>query len=240
MIEKVAHFIFPGRGKENQDSFLIFNKEGLTVLAVADGMGGHSAGDIASKICVEVVEEYFDNNPCIVLNEDVISKCYERVVSRLASYASENPEKENLGSTLTLAIISGEQLFIAHVGDTRLYLLRGNGLKSLTKDQTEVQHLIDQKIINSTQAKHYKRKNVLLSVLNAKGSYNLQVAFHDIAVKDRIVLMTDGCYANISKVELRDISIDSDSVEKWANTVKKVVENNGIKDDYTGVFYEHC
>lgn len=235
----VSYFSFAGKKSSNQDSFLCLELKKIVVLAVADGMGGHSAGNIASSLCIATVESFFKKNDINTFSKEVFSECIQEVIGALKEYAMKHPEDADLGTTLSLSVVLDNELFIAHVGDSRIYLLRSNGIKSLTKDQTEVQYLLDQKIINGTEAKRYKRKNVLLSVLNAKNQHSLDAAYHKLEQGDRVVLMTDGCYGNLSKVEIRDLSSSSDDVKQLADSILSKVESREIKDDYTAVLYQH-
>jgi serine/threonine protein phosphatase PrpC len=235
----VSFFSFAGRKGENEDSSLILERKEFAVFAVADGMGGHKAGEIASKLCVNAVKEFFDNEFIDDFSQDTLTACFKAASTALFNYATTNPEKANLGTTLSLVILHGNLLYIAHVGDSRVYLLRNRGIRSLTKDQTEVQHLIDQKIINEIEAKRYKRKNVLLSVLDAKGRYTLDTSIIELNDCDRLVLMTDGSYGNISKAEIRDVSLASDNIQSFKDGVLSKISSREIKDDYTAIFYQH-
>jgi serine/threonine protein phosphatase PrpC len=235
----ITSFSLAGRKKLNQDSLLTMKRSSLTVLAVADGMGGHSAGEVASDICISMVKQYFEKGDLPELTSDTFNECFERIAHGLKLFAENAPESVDLGTTLSLAIICENEIHVAHVGDSRIYLLRGNGIKAITKDQTEVQHLLDQKIINKVQARRYKRKNVLLSVLNAKHDFEIEYGVHSLQSEDRVVLMTDGCYANISKKEIRDLSIKIDSVEQLKDRVLTLVQSREIRDDYSAIFYHH-
>ncbi len=117
------------------------------------------------------------------------------------------PEYSEMGTTLTVAVIQGNKVTLGHVGDTRLYHLRNKGIIARTKDQTEVQKLLDDGILNKQRAKNYHRRNVLLSVLTPDRDYELQSTSFNLDTHDRLLLLTDGAYSLASKLELRDLSL---------------------------------
>ncbi|MCE9781338.1 PP2C family protein-serine/threonine phosphatase [Shewanella algae] len=222
-----------GRGKPNQDAFLIKSIDDNTlVIAIADGMGGTYGGDIASKLAIDVISEQINTQ------SGSISSLFSKVKSAIQEKALETPDFERMGTTLTLALIQDNNVTLGHVGDSRLYHLRANGIVSKTKDQTEVQKLLDDGILTKERAKNYHRRNVLLSVLTSSRDYELQMDTFKVEVGDRLVLMTDGAYSLILKKELRDLSLNSSSIDDYLYSIRKMIVSRPIRDDYTVVALE--
>lgn len=211
----------------NQDSVLVCNTNKTSLLAIADGIGGKEAGDHASRIAIETLESKFNEQ-----SEIKLAATFIKVKANIVDYAVNNNIKE-IGTTLTACLIKENKVVVAHVGDTRLYHLRNNGIITITKDQTEVQKLLDDGILSKKRAEIYHRRNVLLSAITNYSEYSLFEAEFFVDVNDRLVLLTDGAYNLIKKIEIRDLSIQSQSISKFVEASKRVIESREIKDDYS-------
>lgn len=230
---KIAFFSMPGRKKDNQDSILVKELgDGSILLAVADGMGGSKGGEVASKIAVNTVSSFFENS-------HVITTAFQSVKMHIEAASLKDPDIGKMGTTLTVAIVRKNTVEIGHVGDCRIYQLRGNGIVSLTKDQTEVQKLIDDKIITKRVAQNYHRKNILLSVMAANVNFDLQYLTVDIKEHDRLLLLSDGAYSLASKREIRDLSLSHNEIDTFLVGVKGLIESRKIRDDYSAIAYEY-
>lgn len=227
-----AYITNAGRdGRENEDAVLepITGRNTLWT-AVADGVGGHEGGALASSEAIMTVRE-------CVMNDDEISigDLYVAVKKRLSEVSSENPALEKMSTTLSVIKIAGSHAVVGHVGDSRVYHLRGEGLVNRTKDQTEVQRLLDEGVLNEAQAKKYYRRNVLLSVLSARSDYQLDVADFDIEEGDRILLISDGVYKVVLRREIRNFSKVSSSPSELVAAIDNCIRERGPVDDYSVV-----
>jgi len=163
-------------------------------------------------------------------NDVSISTIFERARSDLISIdVSDN----GMATTLTVAKIVGDKLYIGHVGDCRVYLLRGCGLKTLTVDQNEAQFLIDEGVIDKKFASTYPRRNILTSSISARTDYSLYLNEFDLHARDRVLVMSDGCYNLISKREFVDLNIASSDIDILLAGVEKKLIELGVKDDAT-------
>jgi protein phosphatase len=229
---KTDSFSKAGRKGTNQDSLLVCSSGVYSLIAIADGMGGKEAGDCASKIAINTVKEQFDTNPDLDL-----SKVFRIVKDAICEFSVENNIKQ-MGTTLTVCLMNHDKAVVAHAGDTRLYHLRNNGIVSITKDQTEVQKLIDDGVLSKKRAARYHRKNVLLSALTNYSDYSLfQTEFY-ISAKDRLILLSDGAYDLIAKKEIRDLSVKNSEITDFISDILSLIESRIIKDDYSVVASE--
>lgn len=219
-----------GRDYPNQDSCLIkYVNDSLFVIAIADGMGGKKGGEIASRLAIKVISEEVD-----ALNLSIPS-LFQKAQLSIENKAKFDLENYEMGTTLTVAIIQKQNVTVGHVGDTRLYHLREQGIVSITKDQTEVQKLIDEGILTKRRAKNYHRRNILLSVLTPNKDFELQTSSFKIKERDRLLLLTDGAYSLASKLELRDLSVTYHELNAFLAQIKTLIESKKIHDDYTVV-----
>lgn len=221
-----------GRKGSNQDAILTCSSDQYALFAIADGMGGKDAGADASKIAIHTLKDEFENN-----NKLDLSSAFRKVKDNICDFSDENNYKQ-MGTTLTACLLEGDKAFVGHVGDTRLYHLRGNGIISITKDQTEVQKLIDDGVLSKKRAIKYHRRNVLLSAISNYSDYSLFMTEFFINIGDRIVLTSDGAYELIKKIEIRDISKNQIKISDFGGGIKKILESREIRDDYSLVACE--
>jgi serine/threonine protein phosphatase PrpC len=172
------------------------------VLLVADGMGGHAAGEVASALSVESVEAFvlellrrFSN---LQAGDDrgVLADLRQAVVeadARIAEEAALRPELEGMGTTLTMAFASGARLFVIHAGDSRCYLLRGGALEQLTEDHTVVAELVGRGAISPEEARRHPRRNVVTNALGGRhAGVRVDVQRAALGPGDVVLLCTDG------------------------------------------------
>ena len=232
---KTHYFSKQGKNKLNQDSILQIKLENeIYLFAIADGMGGEKGGNIASNYSLNIVQELFNNN-----NQISMKDIFKFTSEKLNKLSKALPEYSNMATTLTICIVKNNTAYIGHVGDCRIYHLRDKGIMSRTKDQTEVQKLLDDKILTKSLAKKYHRKNILLSLLSNSINYNLQEDTFDVMHGDRILLLSDGVHNVLkNKIYIRDLSIKSLTINDLLLTIEKTVEKEKIIDDYSCIGIE--
>lgn len=201
--------------------------------AVADGLGGRSGGELASKLVIERIQDQLTENPTIDL--EVL---FSRLQTSLAEFADKHADMSGLGTTLSLCVVRNNIVDVGHVGDTRVYHLRNTGLQNRTKDQTELQKLLDEGVLTKARSKKYSRKHVLLSALTDTPQYMLHQEQFAVLPRDRVILCTDGVYNAVPRMEVRDISLASTTMAEFADNLRRALENAGAKDDYSAVCAE--
>ena len=155
----------------NQDSYYISNSlDEVQLYMLADGMGGYKGGEIASSLAIQTAKSYIENN----FKE--ISKDKDSIIQLLGSsmeYANmvvyekskENKELEGMGTTLEIALIYNNKVFIGHIGDSRIYRIRKDFIRKLTQDHSYVQKLVKDGTITKEEAEHHPQKNMLMKAL---------------------------------------------------------------------------
>jgi len=229
-----AGFTKKGRDKPNQDEVLSMSLEGKVLLAIADGMGGKIGGKEASTAVIESISEAFRRFPAIT-----ISGLFREAHEALIKKSLNDSALFEMGTTLSICLVEEDEVTVGHVGDTRVYHLKNNGLLTKTKDQTEMQHLLDEGILSKRKAKNYNRKNILLSVLTPSDDHEIFSDSFKIAKADRLLLCSDGFYSLVSKLETRDASVNSETIESLSEKLLGLVESRDIHDDYSLLIYQH-
>jgi serine/threonine protein phosphatase PrpC len=191
--------------KGNEDSALT----SAQVIAVADGMGGHAAGEVASRIAITKLEEISAviTHPEIDPDsaEDLFSESLNSIDLQLKSDSDENPELSGMGTTLTSLFIHGERISLLHIGDSRAYRLRGSSLEQLTQDHTVIQELLNQGSISQSDIATHPQRSVLTQVLMGEGVSSAPLIILDAKVKDRYLLCSDGLSSVLTDKEIKSI-----------------------------------
>lgn len=191
-----AYLTDPGKVRtHNEDSVIISkNKMGEILLAVADGMGGHSAGEVASSIAISHLGERFSNISSVGEKEDAVSFIKEMVSEAnvlIYKHTAEHPESEGMGTTLVLAVLTPKFLLFGNIGDSSGYVLKNNKLHKITTDHTLVSLLVKSGELTEEEAKEHPKKNVLMKALGATNTIEMDI-FDVESQIDGILLCSDG------------------------------------------------
>lgn len=215
---------------ESEDSWVVVEKDDrILCAAVADGVGSFSGGGAASRIAIEVVSRAIHAMP------DVSNMMMFR---KVRDALKAGPKDIRLGTTLTTIVFRGAEAYVGHVGDCRVYHVRGDGIVTRTKDQTEAQHLVDQGVLTPAKAKSYPRANVLLSVMAPEREYELYENVFEIKRGDRVLICSDGFYRIFSKREIVDVSVAAGSFEEFVNNIASELADKTLIDDTTCIAIE--
>ncbi len=210
----------------NQDSVYA----GPRLLAVADGMGGHAAGDVASKVVIAALEHLDDDAP----SGDMLQALREAVFDgseHLREVIRESPQLEGMGTTLTAVLFAGGRLALCHVGDSRAYLLRDGVLQQITHDDTFVQTLIDDGRITPEEANHHPQRSLLLRALNGQ-DVDPDLSMREARAGDRYLLCSDGLSGVVSEETLAEALQDPDP-QSTADRLVELALRSGGPDNIT-------
>jgi protein phosphatase len=210
----------------NQDSVYA----GPRLLAVADGMGGHAAGDVASKVVIAAMEHLDDDAP----SGDMLQAMREAVFEgseHLREVIRESPQLEGMGTTLTAILFAGGRLALCHVGDSRAYLLRDGQLTQITHDDTFVQTLIDDGRITPEEANSHPQRSLLLRALNGQ-DVDPDLSMREARAGDRYLLCSDGLSGVVSEETLAEALQDPDP-QSTADRLIELALRSGGPDNVT-------
>lgn len=175
----------------NEDALLVEADHGL--FAVADGMGGHAAGEVASHLAIEAVRSML--SPQAKDLADVPAKlraAIEEANRRIAEQIEKNPEFRGMGTTLVVAVLDGARIWIAHIGDSRAYLIRGDEITQLTADHSFVNELVRLGMLSREQAARDPRRNVVTRALGSGAIVVPEIHEHRFGPEDILLLCSDG------------------------------------------------
>lgn len=193
-----------GRQRDhNEDSFLADPYEGLWV--VADGMGGHLSGEKASQLAVEAVHEFLvelvhdpayasriPDDPTLLPVECNMKAAVLWANDRILVEAMKDPRHQGMGTTITVALIHGDEIVLAHVGDSRIYRFRNGYLEQVTADHSLLNHMLATGQITPEQAHNFPKGNVILRALGLKEHVEVDVQLHGLVPGDIYLMCSDG------------------------------------------------
>lgn len=214
-----------GRRPNNEDAVYALESEGKYLFAVADGMGGYSGGEVASKIAVEALKDFFleDDEKIPVKLKEVIQLANKQIFERSHS----SLEFSGMGTTLSIAVISGEKLHIAHVGDSRIYRVRDNEIMQLTQDHSLVAEALRMGTITPEEAKRHPMRNVITRAIGTELELEVDAAEEQIAHDDIIVLCTDGLSNYVEDGEIKKLVKQYEPEQACEKLVKLAKDRNG-------------
>jgi serine/threonine protein phosphatase PrpC len=210
----------------NQDSVYA----GPQLLAVADGMGGHAAGDVASKVVIAALQHLDDDTP----SGDLLQSLREAVFDgseHLREVIRDSPQLEGMGTTLTAILFAGGRLGLCHVGDSRAYLLRDGQMSQITHDDTFVQTLIDDGRITAEEANSHPQRSLLLRALNGQ-EVEPDLSMREARAGDRYMLCSDGLSGVVSEETIAEALKDPDP-EATADRLVELALRSGGPDNVT-------
>ena len=216
----------------NEDSAFVSPQ----LIAVADGMGGHAAGEVASRIAVQVLQSLAETLTSAEIDEDsvedLLMHSLHSIDAEISVVTDEEIEKRGMGTTLTALLIRDKFISLLHVGDSRCYRLRGNTLEQLSNDHTVIQELLDQGAISQAEAAEHPQRSMLTQALRGDGDVTPVLQMYEVKKGDRYLLCSDGLSGVLTEKEIKIGLKKSDK----ADAVKFLVDAtyvNGAPDNVT-------
>jgi serine/threonine protein phosphatase PrpC len=234
--------------KNNEDAFLIDEELGL--YAVADGMGGHAAGEVASNMALDITKKEL-NNWSGVLNEykpdssaevrDVILNLIEETLQRAcqAVYKEsvDNPDRQGMGTTVSMVLIKNDSAFLGHVGDSRIYLVRQGAVHQLSEDHSLVNEMYKQGRIGTSEAEQASYRNVITRAVGHTERVRVDTLQMDLLPGDRLLLCSDGLSDYLRPGDIEKI-LKAGPVEGSPDRFVEYALGRGGKDNVTVVLVE--
>ncbi len=216
----------------NEDYFLVVPAIGLYL--VADGMGGAQAGEHASRMAAETIEEAVQQNGK-AMDSDGLVVAFGRANQRVMDAAAGNPEMEGMGTTLVAAVENNGELVIASVGDSRVYTFENGALQTVTEDQTWVNEVGRRLGIDEENLKNHPMRHVLTMAIGV--SENLRVHTHRIKPSPGmlILLCSDGLHGVLSEEEMKKALASPSSLEAKSKDLIALARKHGGPDNITAV-----
>ena len=230
----------------NEDNFAILGDYGLYI--VADGMGGHASGEVASQLAVDTMREFFaattdDPDRTWPYKMDR-SKGYEenRLITgimlsnlRIFESAKTNPGQRGMGTTIVAMFVTREGVYVAHVGDSRVYRIRDGQMEQLTEDHSLLNDYRKMKQLTDEEIANFPHKNVIVRALGMKETVKVDTRFESPRTGDVIVLCSDGLAGPVTDDDIRSIVLSTSDLQAAAQKLVDRANENGGPDNVTCV-----
>lgn len=219
-----------GKVRENNEDFLYMDGR---LFIVADGMGGHAAGEVASRVAVErFVETEKENRWLDPLSR--LKRCVHAANIKLLDMASEDASLRGMGTTLT-ALLLEDAAYICHVGDSRAYLWRAGRVRPITRDHSLVGRMVEEGRLTPAEARAHPYRNVILMALGAAADVEPEIRYLNPLMGDRFVLCTDGLSGVVEEWEIQSIMATHAGAEEACRALVEEALNKGAPDNVTVV-----
>lgn len=220
----------------NEDAVAWDGDYGLIILA--DGMGGHNAGEVASALAVDTVSDYIHTYPDqagMSPETDVNAVAREAVLranSAIHAQAREDILKRGMGTTIVTAMFCGNEIIFAYVGDSRMYRLRGSHLEQLSKDHSLLQELIDSGMITEADAETSSNKNIITRALGLEAEVEVDIGRQPLCVGDQFLFCSDGLTDLVDNATIAQLIAEQDGdLEMAVTALIERANQNGGKDN---------
>ena len=225
----------------NQDSFHLINDKNISI--VADGMGGHAAGDQASKIAVKTITEIltaydFDNEDGeeSMSIEELVRYALQEANEQILLASLSNQHLQGMGTTAIVAVERDGKLYVGHIGDSRTYLVRNEKISQITEDHSVVQQLVKAGAISEEEAEVHPYKNVITRCLGMQANVEPDTLEMTLESGDRFIMCSDGLSNMVSDKEIQDFINDPElTPEETCQKLIDLANENGGTDNITAV-----
>lgn len=228
-----------GKKRNNNEDCLFVMPECKTYI-VADGVGGHNSGEIASRTAVSSIAEYIKANPFEMIQDEERLKryflnCLRLVNQKIYDLSYNEPEHKGMATTLVMICIKDGKAYLVNVGDSRAYIVRNGSMSQITEDHTYVNELLKNGTITKEEAAVHPQKNMIMRALG--GEKDIFPDFYQIEIqsKDTFILCTDGLYSEVSDDEICQLAHAATTMSSLSSKLVKIANENGGNDNITVV-----
>lgn len=218
----------------NEDSVIIVkNNEGCYLMAIADGMGGHSAGEVASSIAISYLGKRFNESFFKMSKVDAIDwlrNSASEINSLIFKYTDEHPESKGMGTTLVVAVVAPEYILFGNVGDSSGFVMKNEKLHKVTYDHTLVNLLVSAGELTAEEARNHPKKNILMNALGINDPVEIDIFDCNMDVNE-ILLSSDGLTSMLSNEIIEKVLVSDLSIEEKVIKLIKKANNRGGNDN---------
>jgi len=220
----------------NEDAFLTTDKEGFFL--VADGMGGHKAGEVASSITRDVISSKLTEQSAGDNIEALIREAFLAANEKVRVTASANTDQQGMGCTCVLLMLRDQNFFVAHVGDSRIYLFRKGQLKQVTRDHSYVEELFIRGLINEEEKKGHPYRNQITRYIGCSSKLEVDITSGPVWNGDVFLLCSDGLTEEVKDDKIEEIFSKNLEPDATANMLVEEALKNGGRDNVSVVIVQ--
>ena len=204
-----------------------------TLTIVADGMGGHSSGEVASEMAVELISHYYYADEGEVSSES-LRQAIEQASHQIYETSITDERFFGMGTTVVALVVQNNTAFAAHVGDSRLYRLRGGGMEMLTMDHSQVMEMVKKGLLSMEEAQSHEDKNVILRAVGTQPAVEVEISNpFTVEPGDEFLLCSDGLCDMVEDKEIADIWLKARDIHEASEQLISLAKTRGGRDNIT-------
>ncbi len=224
--------------KTNEDSVGYFESSDFDIYAVADGMGGHNAGEVASQLAIKVIIEYVKENQHGSELKEVLTEGIKFANKKIYDMAAGSESLSGMGTTITICLKKGNKMVVANVGDSSCYVIDNNiKLSKITRDHSLVQQLLDNGTITEEKARNHPNKNIITRALGTNEQVEVDLFDVDLNNIIKCILCTDGLTNDVTYAEMYDIIMENEN-DSSCKMLVELCKSKGGRDNISVIVFE--
>lgn len=220
---------------KNQDAYYVSFEEIYPLFIIADGMGGHKAGETASEMAIEIINKNFKQS--LLSSEEEIKKRIRNSIydanEKIYKKAMKYEKFSGMGTTVTMAYIMNDKIFVGHVGDSRAYILRNNKFFQITEDHSLVEELIKNGSISKEEARCHPQRNIITRAVGTSLEIMADIIVEPKYKDDILLLCTDGLTNMLDDEEIKEFLLRNDNMQKTCEDLVEFSNHKGGFDNIT-------
>lgn len=230
--------------KVNEDSAAVFTRsEGLILAVIADGMGGHRAGDYASSTAIKVIgEQFLELDDTKIEDEQHWAEWLQETVNYvnrlLFNEAKENEELKGMGTTLEAALIRGNSCLVSHTGDSRVYAINENGVRQITKDHSYVNILLENGEITEAEAEAHPQRNWIMKAIGSEKTIEPDLYSIELTDQSYLMLCTDGLSNKVDQTKMYEIVMSDANLSEKVKELVDLANKMGGEDNISVILLD--
>jgi len=237
----------PGGRELNEDSCVVRdyslrrNPKYLCFMALADGMGGHQAGEVASQVAVEMLESlvgakrFRDDAEFQEKAEKELWRAFSTVNSHIYDLGRTSPEKKGMGTTLTCALVNREHAYVGHVGDSRAYLVSSGGIEQVTDDHSVVGKMLSDGVLTEREAQAHEKRNVLNRAIGPEPNVEIDILKVPVQGGEVILICSDGLYTVVDRDEMGNVLLTEGDLQTACERLVELAVARGTQDNVSAI-----
>jgi protein phosphatase len=223
--------------KVNEDFLGFYENPEMKLYVVSDGMGGHNAGEVASKLAVDTIIQHIKDSEQVEDKEEMLVDAIINANMKIYEVSKTNHSLNGMGTTVTACLVDESNMIVANVGDSRCYIISEGQIKQITKDHSLVQELVDSGSITQAEAEVHPNKNIITRSLGTSPNVNVDTFSVDLATVYKVILCTDGLSNSVSSEEILTILKSRDN-ESACKELVELSKQRGGRDNITVIVFE--
>lgn len=231
--------------KSNQDVIYISKDSSMPIYIVADGMGGHKAGELASNMAIDIIVKRITEDKHKLSSENAILKWIKKTIeeanTKIYLESIKNKDFKGMGTTITLGYIYEDKIYIGHVGDSRAYIIKNDEIKQITEDHSYVNQLLKLGSITKEEAKKHPKKNMITRAVGSSSIIEIDLIVREYKENEILILCSDGLFNMLDDLEILKVFKSKDNIQEACDKVIRMANDNGGFDNITIIAIKfHC